>query len=133
MSPQTIGYFCLIAGASMLAGWWTTFRNRPYVGLLGGFFVALAASLMIANRLETGPVSPALKLGWWVAVVLAGLLLLGAFVMAVKESRARLREVREHYRAASEALVAMARAQEELRRRQQAEPPTEDENPTETK
>ncbi len=120
MPTSTIAYFCVIAGLSMLVGWWTTFRNRPYLGLLGGFFLVLAAVVAIGVRLQDGERGRLLLWGWWAAVAVGAVLLGAAFVTAGQESRRRIQEVREHYRAAEEAMVEMARLQQEKLR----QPPT---------
>jgi len=119
--PGTIAYFCILAGLSMLAGWWTVFRNRPYLAFLGGFFLSLAAVLTIGGRIEAGEKTAAMKWGWWAAVGVAAVLITAAFYTAVQESRAKLREMREHYRAAADAMLEMARIQQELARRRQEE------------
>ena len=122
MTSQTIAYYCLIAGASMLVGWWTAFRNRPYLAYLGGFFISLAGVIAIGNRLGEGEKTAQLKWEWWCAVAVAGALFLAAFVTAVQESFRRVKEMREHYRAAAEAMLEMTRMKEELARRQKNKP-----------
>lgn len=115
LPTQTIGYYCLVAGACMVAGWWIAFRNRPYLLLLGLFFLALGASVIVGDRLQTGAASPAWRWVLRVAIVVALLALVAAVVTAVQEARRRMEEVRQHYRAASEALMEIARAKEQQR------------------
>ena len=139
LPPHIIGYYCAVTGLSMVAGWYVSFRNRPYLGALGVFFLALAASLMIYDygSIMTGPpgeekrliISSAMR---WVlrgTTLLAATAFVAAVVMAVRESQQRLREVRAHYQAAAEALMAMSQAKEEqLRREKLAAPPPETED-----
>ncbi len=110
---QTIGFYCLVAGLSMLAGWWIAFRNRPYLLSLGISFLALAAALIISDRARFGPPSPALQGVFLASVGVAVLAFLVAAVLAVQETRRRIHEMREHYRAAAEALAEMARSKEQ--------------------
>jgi len=113
---QTIGYFCLVAGACMVAGWWVAFRNRSYLLLLGLFFLMLGTSVIVGDRLQTGQLPPLWRWVLRVTIAVALLALVAAVVTAVREARRRMEEVREHYRAASEALMEIARAKEQQRR-----------------
>jgi hypothetical protein len=134
LAPHIIGWYCIVAGLSMLAGWLVAFRNRPYLGALGVFFLALAASLMIYDRAGGASLAVAGRAGTAIApgmkwalrgtVLLAVIAFISAVVMAVQETRQRLRDVRIHYQAAAEALMAMSQAKDEqLRREKQAAPP----------
>lgn len=117
---QTIGYLCLLAGLSMIVGWWVAFRNRPYLLSLGIFFAALAASLIISDRLQPGATSPALLWALRAVVAVAALAFVTAVVLAVQETRRRIQEIKEHYHAAAEALTEITRAKEQqLRQGQQ--------------
>jgi prepilin signal peptidase PulO-like enzyme (type II secretory pathway) len=113
ISTQTIGYYCLVAGLSMIAGWWIAFRNRPYLLSLGIFFAALAAALIIGDRMVPGVDAPGLRWALRGAVAAAAVAFVIAVVLATQETRRRIREMREHYRAAAEALAEMARAKEQ--------------------
>ena len=120
ISPQVIGYYCLIAGASMVAGWWLAFRNRTYLLSLGIFFLALAASLIIWGRASTGPITARVLWSLRCTVGAAAIAFVMSVAQAVKETRQRLREVREHYRAAAQALTDVTQAKErQLRQSQQ--------------
>ncbi len=122
---QTIGYYCLVAGVSMIAGWWIAFRNRPYLLSLGIFFAALAAALIVSDRTKFGPPSPALQWVFLAAVGVAVVAFVAAVVLAVQETRRRIHETREHYRAAADALAEMARAKEQQLRDKQERDTTE--------
>jgi hypothetical protein len=144
LPPHILGYYCAVTGLSMVAGWYVSFRNRPYLGALGGFFLALAASLMVYDygSVVIGPpdaekrvmASAAMK---WVlrgTTLIAVAAFVAAVVMAVQESQQRLREVRAHYQAAAEALMAISQAKEEqLRREKLAAPPPKTEDRDEKK
>lgn len=108
----------------MVAGWWVAFRNRTYLLLLGIFFLFLAASLIVGDRLQTGELGVAWRNVVRVTLTLSLLSLLAAVVAAVQETRQRLREVRQHYQAATEALLEITRAQE-LKRQQAQEQQSE--------
>ena len=125
ISAQTIGYYCLVAGLSMLAGWWIAFRNRPYLLSLGVFFVALAAALIIGDRMVPGVNAPGLRWALRAAVAVAVVAFVIAVVLATQETRRRIREMREHYRAAADALAEMARAKEQQLRDKQERDTTE--------
>ena len=131
MNPEVIGYYCLVAGASMVAGWWIAFRNRPYLLSLGVFFLALAASLMIWGRASTGPITVRVLWALRGTVGAAVIAFVVAVAQAVKETQQRLREVREHYQAAARALAEVARAKEQQLRQsqQQADDSSQDTPP----
>jgi hypothetical protein len=119
-ASHLISYACLITGLSMLAGWWVAFRNRPYLGLLGLSFLSLAGYVMAREAVAQAVASltPNPLMGWVeiAALVICVMLFAAATVAAVKESQRRMREVREHFRAVEEGLMAML---EEERRRKQ--------------
>ena len=117
MPPQTLGYLCSLVGLSMIAGWWIAFRNRPYLLLLGLFFMSLSTFLVLTGRLQTGPITEGVKAARWIALSVGIIFFIGALIFAVQESKRRFQEMREHYQAAADALVAMTQA--ELQRQQQ--------------
>ncbi len=117
LSPQVIAGLLLVAGVSMIAGWATVFRDRYYLGLLGLAFSALAGALLAGQRVqiaaELGASEPGLVLIARILFVMSSVLGLAALVAAVYETRRRLALLRESYRAAEEALIAMAQASRE--------------------
>ena len=122
MPPQIIAYLCLIVGLSMVAGWFLAFRSRPYLGLLGLAFLTLFAYiriwLAVGEAHEAKLAAPGLEwLGLGVLVVTAGLFL-AAFWAAVQESRRRIREARERFRAAEAAMLAMLEAERKKKTKQ---------------
>lgn len=123
ISAQVIAYLCIVVGLSMIAGWWGAFRNRPYLGLLGASFLVLAAYLGLQQKVDAaqdaGVTNPALVWAQIGALAVCVALFIAATIAAVQESRRRLAEVREHFRAAEEGFIAMMEAE---RRRKAAEP-----------
>jgi hypothetical protein len=119
---QTIAYLCIVVGLSMIAGWWTAFRNRPYLGLLGASFLVLATYLIVRERVAANPAIVWVQIA---ALAIYAVLVVAAVVAAVQESRRRLAEVREHFRAAEEGFVAMMEAEQ----RRRAAKPEDDSSP----
>jgi hypothetical protein len=109
---QTIAYLCIVVGLSMIAGWWTAFRNRPYLGLLGASFLVLATYLIVRERVAANPAIVWVQIA---ALAIYAVLVVAAVVAAVQESRRRLAEVRENSRAAEEGFVAMMEAEQRRR------------------
>ena len=134
LAPHIIGWYCVVTGVSMLAGWFVAFRNRPYLAALGVFFLALAASLMIYDKAGGASLAVAGKAGTAIApgmkwalrgtILLAVAAFVAAVVLAVRETQQRMRDVRAHYQAAAEALMAMNQVREQKRREgEQGAPP----------
>ncbi len=124
LSAQLIAYFCIVTGLSMVAGWWVAFRNRPYLGLLGASFLVLAAYLMARQHALTaqaaGQADPVMRWVQVAALAVYVVLVIAAVRAALQESRRRMAEVREHFRAAEEGLMAMMEAERRRREAQQA-------------
>jgi len=115
MSPQFAAGLTGLAGLCMVAGWVTAFRNRAYLGWLGFAFVCLSGFLWTGSRARDLGV-PDNRQMLLLARVLLGVCLLSfalAGVAAVRETTRRLREIRDGYRAAEEALVEIVRASRE--------------------
>jgi hypothetical protein len=116
MAPVVAGLL-IIAGLSMVAGWATVFRNRYYLGLLGFAFLALAGALLAAQKVsaakEFGATAPGAAAVARVLLPVAAVFFLAAVVAAVHEVRRRIAEMREDYRAAEEALLAITQASAE--------------------
>jgi hypothetical protein len=116
MAPVVAGLL-IIAGLSMVAGWATVFRNRYYLGLLGFAFLALAGALLAAQKVnaakEFGATAPGAAAIARVLLPVAAVFFLAAVVAAVHEVRRRIAEMREDYRAAEEALLAITQASAE--------------------
>ncbi len=114
LSPQVIASLLLVAGASMVAGWVVAFRDRYYLVLLGLAFCALSGALLAGQRVqvavELGASEPGFALLARVLFVASSMFGVAAVVAAVMETRRRLAMLRESYRAAEEALIAMAQA-----------------------
>ena len=123
ISAQVIAYLCIVVGLSMVAGWWVAFRNRPYLGLLGLSFLTLAAYLVSREKVAAAKAAGATNVTMvWVeiaALVICAALFVAATIAAVQESKRRMAEVREHFRAAEEGLMAMMEAE---KRRRAAKP-----------
>jgi len=117
MSPQVAASLLIVLGLSMVAGWVTVFRNRYYLGSLGIAFLALAGALLAGNKVnlaaEFGASEPGLAALGRVLLVAAAVFGAFALVFAVQETRRRIAEIKESYRAAEEALVEMVRASRE--------------------
>jgi len=115
MPPQTIAYLCLVVGLSMVAGWVVAFRNRPYLGLLGLSFLSLAGYVLareaVRRAQEARLSAPGLTWLEVAALVATLLLFVASFWAAVQESRRRMREVREHFRAAEDAFTTLMEAE----------------------
>ena len=122
ISSQLIAYFCIVVGLSAIAGWVVAFRNRPYLGLVGLAFLSLAAYLGARAKVEAARIAglPSLAMSWVEigALVVCAALFVAATIAAVQESRRRLAEVREHFRAAEEGFVAMMEAERQRREEQ---------------
>ena len=116
MAP-VVASLLIIAGLSMVAGWATVFRNRYYLGLLGLAFLALAGALLAAQKVnaakEFGATAPSAAAIARVLLPAAAVFFLAAVVAAVHEVRRRIAEMREDYRAAEEALLAITQASAE--------------------
>jgi|GEM_PF-1946795 hypothetical protein len=115
MSPEMGAGLTAVLGLSMLAGWFTGFRNRAYLGWLGLAFLLLSAAILTSARAaaakELGGSEPSMGLltGVLFAVALAAFVL--ALVSAVRETGRRIQEIRERHAAAEEALLEIVRAQ----------------------
>ncbi len=137
ISAQVIAYLCIVVGLSMVAGWWVAFRNRPYLGLLGLSFLALAAYLAARERVAVAKAAGATDLMMVrveiAALVVCAALFVAATIAAVQESRRRLAEVREHFRAAEEGLMAMMEAEQRRRAAKSGDDPSHRESDKETK
>jgi len=136
MSPQLAAGLTAFAGLCMVAGWVTAFRNRGYLGLLGAAFLLLAGFLLALGRAratqEIGEASDQMVLLSRVLLAACILSFLLAIVSAARETSRRLREVRQGYREAEEAMLEIVRASREKEAKADAEPthretPSEDE------
>ena len=114
--PQMMWLFLalVIIGAGLVAGYLTAFRDRLYLGLLGGCFLLLSVYVLIPKSA--------------VVVRLAILLIaLGVFVwaavVATRETTARLEVMRQHREARERAFfeTLKAAAEKERREREQAD------------
>ncbi len=133
MSPQVAASLLVVLGLSMVAGWVTVFRNRYYLGSLGIAFLALAGALMAGNKVklaaEFGASEPGLAVVGRVLLIAAAAFGALALILAVQETRRRMAEMRESYRAAEEALIEMveaSRRKEAAAKKDQATSDTED-------
>lgn len=136
MSPQLAAGLTAFAGLCMVAGWITAFRNRGYLGLLGVAFLLLAGFLLALGRAratqEMGEASDQMVLLSRVLLAACILSFLLSIVTAARETSRRLREVRQGYREAEEAMLEIVKASLEKEAKADAEPtrrdtPSEDE------
>lgn len=136
MSPQLAAGLTAFAGLCMVAGWVTAFRNRGYLGLLGASFLLLAGFLLALGKAraihEMGEASDQMVLLSRVLLAACILSFLLAVVSAARETSRRLREVRQGYREAEEAMLEIVKASREKEAKADAEPthrdtPSEDE------
>lgn len=136
MSPQLAAGLTAFAGLCMVAGWVTAFRNRGYLGLLGAAFLLLAGFLLALGRAratqEMGEASDQMVLLSRALLAACILSFLLAIVSAARETSRRLREVRQGYREAEEAMLEIVKASREKEAKADAEPthrdtPSEDE------
>jgi len=130
LSPQAVATLLIVAGLSMVAGWAVAFRNRYYLALLGLFFLTLAGALLAADKVrhaqQFGASEPGLATLAKALFISAAVFMALALVAAVQEVRRRLAEMRESYRAAEEAFMAMAQAAKEKQEAAKAEEPSHD-------
>lgn len=77
-----------LLGLCFVIGFFRAFRDRLYLGLLGLSFMSLAANMLVSAP-ELGRV----KLALW---VVTGLLFVGACCLAVAQTLAQMRLIREH-------------------------------------
>lgn len=114
MTPRLAATLTTIVGLSMLAGWLSAFRNRAYLGWLGLAFMAVSGYLMeydVAQNAKTYslPIGGA-ALAQKVCLLVCAIAFLLAVIAAVRETRRRLREIKESHRAAEEALLEMLKS-----------------------
>lgn len=102
--------FCIMVGLSLLAGFITQFRQRGYLGWLGLCFLALAAAGFMSLR--------EYPTGRNIALGIAGVLFVFAFISAALQTRQRLAEIRRHQEALEAQMIAMMEAQREKERRE---------------
>ena len=129
MSPQLAAGLVAFVGICLLAGWFTGFRNRSYVGWLGVAFLVLAGSVLAGAKAKEAAdlamASPGLAAAAKVLLLAAvGAFLLSA-VSAVGETLRRLRQIKESHEAAAEGLLELMRAARE----RGAEKPVEESGP----
>jgi hypothetical protein len=132
MSPELVAGLTAFAGACLLAGWVSGFRNRAYVGWLGLAFLMLSGSLWCARSAreaqEAGLGSPDMSLLTRVLLVVSVAAFLFALVAAIQETRRRLRKIKEDHEDSVEAMLTLLQASRErdedsdLPRPQEAEP-----------
>ena len=110
---RAAGGFALIIGLSLVAGFITQFRERGYVGWLGGSFLFLAAAGFIWAD------SPFLR-GYLLGG--AGLAFFCALISAVLHTRERLREISDRQQAFEAQMLAILEVEKEkCRQRQESE------------
>lgn len=106
-----------VVGLSMLAGWLSAFRNRAYLGWLGGAFLALSGYLIfrdravVAQEMETSDPQAVLLANLCLGA--AALAFVLALVAATLETTRRIRAIQERHRAAEDALLAVIHAARE--------------------
>jgi hypothetical protein len=114
VTPRLAATLTTIVGLSMLAGWLSAFRNRAYLGWLGLAFMAVSGYLMaydVAQNAKTYslPIGGA-ALAQKICLLICAIAFLLAVMAAARETRRRLREIKEGHRAAEEALLEMLRS-----------------------
>ncbi|MCJ7822873.1 MAG: hypothetical protein MUQ26_07350, partial [Armatimonadetes bacterium] len=126
MSPELAAGLTAFAGLCMVAGWITAFRNRGYLGLLGVAFLMLAGFLLALGRAratqDTGEASDQIILLSRVLLAVCILAFTLAIVSAARETSRRLREIRQGYREAEEAMLDIVKASLEKEAKGEAEP-----------
>jgi hypothetical protein len=117
ISRQVIAALTGFVGLTMLAGWLSAFRNRGYLGWLGFAFVTLSGSLFAAQRARDaqvmGGADPQMALVAQVLLVVCAMSFVVSVIAAARETARRIREIRERYLAAEEAMLEMVRASRE--------------------
>jgi hypothetical protein len=108
---RAAGGFALIIGLSLAAGFITQFRERGYVGWLGGSFLFLAAAGFIWVD------SPYLR-GYLLGG--AGLAFLCALVSAILHTREKLREINDRQQGFEAQMLAILAAEKEKYQKNQA-------------
>ena len=133
MSPQLAAGLTAFAGLCMVAGWITAFRNRGYLGLLGVAFLLLAGFLLALGSARatqgTGEGSDQMVLLSRVLLAACILSFVLAIVNAARETSRRLREIRQGYREAEEAMLEIVKASREKEAKADAEPTRRDTPP----
>ena len=114
MTPRLAASLTTIVGLSMLAGWLSAFRNRAYLGWLGLAFLAVSGYLMAYDAARNAmtyslPVGLA-ALVQKVCLLVCAVSFLLAIVAAVRETKRRIKEIREGHQAAEEALLEMLKS-----------------------
>ena len=95
---RVIGGFCITVGLSLLAGFFTQFRQRGYVGLLGFCFLSLAVASFLAHVTKNGRNA---------AFIIAGIFFLLSLISAVLQTHARIAAIRRSHKAMEEQMIAM--------------------------
>jgi hypothetical protein len=117
MTPQFAAGMVAFVGICLLAGWFTGFRNRSYVGWLGLTFLALAGSVMAGAKAKEAKdlamASPGLATAAKVLLLSAVIAFLLSAVSAIRETVRRLRQIKEGHDAAAEGLLELMRAARE--------------------
>jgi uncharacterized membrane protein YhaH (DUF805 family) len=125
MTPQLAAGMVAFVGVCLLAGWFTGFRNRSYVGWLGLAFVILAASVMAGAKAkeakDLGLASAGLATTAKALLLVTAAAFLVSAVSAIQETVRRLREIKQSHEAAAEGFLELMRAARE----KEAEQPSE--------
>jgi hypothetical protein len=125
MTPQFAAGMVAFVGICLLAGWFTGFRNRSYVGWLGLAFIALAGSVMAGAKAKEAKdlamASPGLATAAKALLLAAVIAFLLSAVSAIRETARRLRQIKESHEAAAEGLLELMRAARERKVEKQPE------------
>ena len=125
MTPQLAAGMVAFVGICLLAGWFTGFRNRSYVGWLGVAFLLLAGSVMAGAKAKEAKdlamASSGLATAAKALLFAAAVAFLLSAVSAVRETARRLRQIQEGHEAAAEGLLELMRAAREREAEKQPE------------
>jgi hypothetical protein len=125
MTPQFAAGMVAFVGICLLAGWFTGFRNRSYVGWLGLAFLVLAGSVMAGAKAKEAQdlamASPGLAIAAKALLFAAVVAFLLSAVSAIRETARRLRQIKESHDAAAEGLLELMRAAREREAEKQTE------------
>jgi hypothetical protein len=122
MSPQFAAGLTAFAGLCMVAGWFAAFRNRSYLGLLGLAFLTLSSFLWVGGKAQDlGVHKHQMLLLARVLFAVCLLFFLLAGLAALRETARRMRDIRDSYRAAEEAMLEIMQASREKESKPDAE------------